>query len=208
MRFAELLARDGVEERVELRGRVGFLAFHGGNLERLTDEIASVAAARAGASLYAVVQHAPLREHLPSTEVTPEASPALASFLESVDVAIAVHGYGRDGFWTKILLGGTNRPFAQAVAARLDVALDGFDAVVDLDAIPKELRGQHALNPVNLPRHGGVQIELPPRVRGLTPHAASFPRCGEGRIPWTNRLIDALVLAAADFDAATMTPDA
>ena len=40
----------------------------------------------------------------------------------------------------------------------------------DLSAIPRALRGMHPDNPVNRPRHGGVQLELPPRVRGLGPY--------------------------------------
>ena len=37
--------------------------------------------------------------------------------------------------------------------------------VDDLDVMPPKLRGVHPANPVNRPRHGGVQIELPPRIR-------------------------------------------
>ena len=54
-----------------------------------------MAAERTGASLYAVVQAPPHRTHLASTAFDPSHSPRLASFLEHVDVAIAVHGYGR-----------------------------------------------------------------------------------------------------------------
>lgn len=83
-RFAELLAHDGVEEDLELRSPFGFLAFHGGNLEVGTDLVAARAAELAGASLYAVRQPPTLRWHLPSSEVTPEESPALAAFLAHV----------------------------------------------------------------------------------------------------------------------------
>lgn len=191
MRFRTLLAQPGVVERCELRGRFGFLAFHGGNLERMTAEIAAEAAERSGSSLYAVIQPAPMREHLPSTEVRPEASPVLEAFLAHVDVAIAIHGYGRDGMWTSLLLGGSNRGLAALAAEHLREALPTFHIVDDLSSIPKDLRGLHPLNPVNEPRLGGVQIELPPRVRGLTPHAATMPRV-DGRISWTNQLIAAL----------------
>lgn len=192
MRFAELLATPGVEEICELRSTFGFMAFHGGNLERMTDEIARVAADRSGASLYAVVQPPPMREHLPSTQVDPQASPVLARFLDHVDVVIAIHGYGRHGLWTSLLLGGTNRELAGVLSTSLRQHLDGQEIVDEVEAIPLELRGQHADNPVNRPRMGGVQLELPPRVRGLTPHAAQFERV-DGRIPLTNSLIDALV---------------
>jgi phage replication-related protein YjqB (UPF0714/DUF867 family) len=174
------------------------MAFHGGNLERGTDEIALLAAERAGASVYAVIQEAPLREHLPSTSVRPEESATLARFFDHVDVVIAVHGYGREGLWTSMLLGGTNRALATALATTLRRHLPDFVALDDLEAIPSALRGMHRDNPVNRARGGGVQIELPPRVRGLTPHAASFDRT-HGRIPWTDSLIDAFVETATSW---------
>ena len=48
--FADLLATKGVEEVLELRSSVGFLAFHGGSLERMTDVVARAAAERAAVS--------------------------------------------------------------------------------------------------------------------------------------------------------------
>ena len=199
-RFAELLARPDVEERVTLRGSVGFMAFHGGNLERMTDEIAEEAARRSGASCYSVVQHFPLREHLPSTEVRPEHSTQLARFLSHVSVAIALHGYGRNDMWTTVLLGGQNRLLAADLANRMRTALPEFVFDDDLASIPTDLAGQHRQNPVNLPRNAGVQIELPPRIRGLTPHSAAMDRT-DGRIAWTNTLIDELAAAALHHQA-------
>ena len=169
--FADLLAEPGVEEVLELRSpRLGFMAFHGGSLERRTEIVAIEAAQRSGTSVYAVIQPVGLRWHIPSTAVSPDASASLRAFVDHVDVAIAVHGYGREGLWTSLLLGGRNRALAHHVAGALRPRLDGYAIVDDLDAVPKELRGQHPANPVNLPKRGGVQLELPPRVRALTPH--------------------------------------
>ena len=193
--FAELLATPGVEEVLELRSRFGFLAFHGGSLERVTDVVARAAADRSGASCYAVLQPPGLRWHLPSTRFTPVASPALARFLDHVEVAVAVHGYGRRGRWTSLLLGGSNRSLAAHVGGSLAAALPDHHVVTDLDRIPPELRGLHAANPVNLPAAGGTQLELPPRVRGLTPHWAE--RSGPGLPPPTEALVAALAGAAA-----------
>lgn len=164
--LGELLDHPGVEELCELRSRFGLLAFHGGNLERGTDAIATAAADRAGASLYAVRQPPDLRWHVPSTAFDPAESPRLAAFVAHVEVAVAVHGYGRDGMWTTLLLGGRNRQLAARLGAALRTGLgDGFTVVDDLAAIPERLRGQHPRNPVNLPPGRGVQLELPPRVR-------------------------------------------
>jgi phage replication-related protein YjqB (UPF0714/DUF867 family) len=168
-RFAELLAHDGVEEDLELRSSFGLMAFHGGNLEEGTDVIAAAVAEQAGASLYSVRQPDGLRWHLPSIEVTRDDSPALDAFLDHVEVAVALHGYFRDGWFTTLLLGGRNRELASHVGAHLRRSMpDDYRVVDDLDDIPKELRGVHPSNPVNLPDLAGVQLELPPRTRSRT----------------------------------------
>ncbi len=165
----ELLDHPGVEEQCELRSRFGLLAFHGGSLERGTDPIAVAAAEKAGASLYVVRQPPDLRWHVPSTAFDPAESPALAAFVDHVEAAVAVHGYGRAGMWTTLLLGGRNRPLAARLGTALRAGLgDGFTVVDDLQSVPERLRGLHPRNPVNLPLGEGVQLELPPRVRSGT----------------------------------------
>ena len=164
---AALLSCPGVEERAELAGRFGFLAFHGG-LEGGTEVVAELAALASGASFYAIVQPPGLRWHLPSHVIGRGASPTLATFLAHVDVTIAVHGYGRRERPRDILVGGANRELAATVAAALRARLTDETVVDDLDGIPAEMRGVHPFNPVNLCRGGGVQIELPPGVRGAT----------------------------------------
>lgn len=196
-RFAELLAHDGVEEELVLRSSFGFMAFHGGNLEEGTDGIAEAAAATSGASLYAVRQPGDLRWHIPSVEVTPDDSSALAAFLAHVEVAVAVHGYGRHGMWTTLLLGGANRTLATHVAQHLRVALPGYTVVDDLDAVPRELRGVHRANPVNRCSGGGVQLELPPRVRSQVPLGAGLP--DGAPIPHGTQLVEGLAAAAASW---------
>ena len=191
--FEDLLAEPGVEEVLALRSRVGFLAFHGGSLERMTDVVAIDAAERSGASVYAVVQPPGLRWHIRSVDVTPDASPALAAFVDHVDVAIAIHGFGREGFWTSLLLGGRNRELARHVGMHLRGSLPDYAILDDLEDVPVELRGLHPRNPVNLPRGGGVQIELPPRVRGTTPHWDGWE--GPGHCPPLEALVAGLATA-------------
>src|SRR5438552_1202912 len=96
--LAELLATDGVEEICELGSRIGVMAFHGGSLEVVTDIIATEVADRAKASLYVIRQPWGFRWHIPSNAMDPKASPALEAFLAHVDTAIALHGWGTDGF--------------------------------------------------------------------------------------------------------------
>jgi phage replication-related protein YjqB (UPF0714/DUF867 family) len=195
--LADLLAYPGVEEVCELRSPFGLMAFHGGNLEPGTDVIAARAADRARASLYVVRQPADLYWHVPSLAFDPAASPALAAFVDHVDVAVAIHGYGRRDMWTTLLVGGRNRRLAGHLAGALRRTLgEGFTMVDDLDAIPRELRGVHPRNPVNLPRHGGAQVELPPRVRGGT-GAPTY------RQEYEEAVVDALVAAAAGDHSTT-----
>ena len=137
--FDELLAHPGVEEIVELRSTFGFMAYHGGSLEEVTDVVATAAAEQAGASLYAVLQPAGFRWHIPSTEVRPEQSQALAEFLDHVEVVVTVHGYGREGMWTTLLVGGQNRTLADHVASHLRPALPDYTIATDLDEIPSAL---------------------------------------------------------------------
>src|SRR5205085_2499751 len=107
-------------------------------------------------------------------------------------------GYGRDGMWTTLLAGGSNRALATHVADHLRAELpDGYVVVDDLAAIPPELRGVHRDNPVNRCAGGGVQLELPPRVRSRTPFWAELP---EGDpIPHLAHLVTALAAAAASW---------
>jgi phage replication-related protein YjqB (UPF0714/DUF867 family) len=193
-----LLARPDVTEVLQVRGTVGFLAFHGGALERVTDVVAAAAAARAGASYYGVL-HPEDAPHVPSTAFAPAHSPALTTFLDHVHVAIAVHGYGRHDLRRTVLLGGRNRALAQHIRRHLQAALPGYDHIDDLAHIPIGLRGQHAHNPVNRPRRRGVQIELPPILRWdvdaknwSAPHESA-------RTPDVAALIDALAQSAASW---------
>jgi Phage-related replication protein len=166
----QLLAHDGVREHLDLGSRVGFLALHGG-LERGTFEIAQEASRRSGASLYAVVQPADLRWHLPSSSYDPSHSDALTAFLDHVEVVVSVHGYGglrtSDDRWTTVLVGGSDRDLAARLACSLRVALPEYSFLDDVELMPPTLRGLHPENPVNRARGGGVQLELPPRVRGF-----------------------------------------
>lgn len=197
--FAELLATDGVREVSDLRSKVGFMAYHGGSLEEMTDVIAHQAAERSGSSYYGVLQPKDLNWHIPSHKVSPAESPALADFVEHVDVVITIHGFGRFGFFTSLLLGGQNRELADHVGHHLRSRLPAYEVLTDLERIPKDLRGLHDANPVNLPQRQGVQIELPPRVRGSTPLWADWE--GEGLVPHTEALIVGLAAAATAWDA-------
>jgi phage replication-related protein YjqB (UPF0714/DUF867 family) len=170
--WAQLLGHPDVDEHARLAAPIGLMAFHGG-LEAGTAEIARLAAGLSGASLYVVEQPAGLRWHVASHSVDPCASERLRDWLGHVEVAVALHGYGRIRQPRRILLGGGNRELATRLAPMLARRLPDLAVVSDLDDIPRELRGLHPDNPVNRPPGGGVQVELPPsaRDRRLAPDA-------------------------------------
>ena len=190
-----LLSDAGVVEVSRLRSRFGFLAIHGGGLEEMTDVIAERAADASDASLYLVRHPDRYPHHLSSARFHADESARLAEFLDHVDIAVSLHGYGRIGRATQLLAGGRNRALAAHVADHLD--LPGYRVVTDLDEIPLELRGLHPQNPVNQTRDGGAQLELPTRVRGISPRS---PLPGDdGLSPVTSALVQGLVAAARSW---------
>lgn len=188
MDLAGLLALPEVEEVCALRSAVGFIALHGGSQDRGTHEIASRAAKRSGASYYAILQPPNMRFHLTSKSHDPAHSAQLRGFLEHVEIAISIHGFGRDGFsWSidaagglvvepygpallgrqtgplrGIILGGRNAELLDAARRLLHDRFDGYRIADERIRL-----GFHPKNPVNLPRSHGVQIELPPGLRGI-----------------------------------------
>ncbi len=161
--LSDLIATHGVEERLDLGSAVGVMALHGG-LESETESVAGTAAARSGASLYAIVQPEDHRWHIPSARHDPRQSERMTRFFEHVRLVVSVHGFGRDELPDSVLLGGSNRRVAERLAGAMR-ARTSLDIIDDLDRIPSGLRGLHPANPVNLPEFGGVQVELSPGAR-------------------------------------------
>jgi phage replication-related protein YjqB (UPF0714/DUF867 family) len=199
--LAELLSLPGVEEECVLRSPVGFMALHGGSQDRGTYEIASRAAARAGASFYAIVQPREMRFHLTSRRHDPAESERLRTFLHHVEIAISVHGFGRDGFclWIDPERGLMIEPYGPAFRGRQTGPLRGIivgGQNADLLDVARRLLhdrfpgyrvadervrlGFHPHNPVNLPSGHGVQIELPPGLRGIGDFGDQLVPDGDG----------------------------
>ncbi len=140
-----------------------------------------------------LVRHPPdYPHHLSSTRYAAAESRRLAEFLDHVEVVVSLHGYGRMGRSTQLLAGGRNRDLAAHLANWIEVP--GYQVIADLDGIPMELRGLHPDNPVNRTAAGGAQLELPSRVRGISPR--SQPPGADGLSPVTTSLIAGLARAA------------
>ena len=146
----------------------------------MTDVIAERAADAAGASVYVVRHPDHYPHHLPSALYLAQESARLAEFLDHVDVVVSLHGYGRIGRSTQLLAGGRNRD-ARRAPGPPHRRCPGYQVVTDLDAIPRELRGLHPDNPVNRVRGGGTQLELTPRVRGISPRSPCPATTGSPR---------------------------
>lgn len=201
--FAQLLSQENVTEVCQLRSPVlGFMAYHGGQLEKVTDVVASAAAEASGCSYYGVLQtDEDSVVHLPSKTVAPSESPELAAFVDHVDAVVTVHGYGRKRLWHSLLLGGQNRELADHVARHLRRRLPDYDVLDNPADLPRELAGMHPANPVNLPPSKGVQIELPATVRWNRKGRHWSDLGSHGRAPQVQALIDGLSEAAAAWVA-------
>jgi phage replication-related protein YjqB (UPF0714/DUF867 family) len=209
----KLLDIPGVEEECVLRSPVGFMALHGGSQDRGTDHIARRAAEASGASFYAILQPDRLRLHLTSRRHDPDHSATMRGFLAHIRIAISIHGFGREGFalWidpsvglvidpygpavrdgqtaplTGIIVGGLNAPLLAAARTLLGDRFAGYH-VAD-----ERLRlGFHPQNPVNLPTDHGIQIELPPGLRGIGAY-------GERLLPHYDELTSDLIAALAEL---------
>ena len=215
MDLAELLTMPGIKEECILRSAVGFMALHGGSQDRGTEQIASQAAEQAGASYYAIVQPSGFRVHLTSRLHDPEHSAQLRAFLEHVDVVLSVHGFGRDGFavWVDpdrglviepygpairgkqtgplrgIIVGGLNARLLSAARELFQGRFDGYHVADERIRL-----GFHPDNPVNLPSAHGVQIELPPGLRGI----GDF---GDTVVPRQDRVVSETVAALVELAA-------
>ena len=135
--------------------------------------------------------------------IWPRSPTRLAEFLDHVEVAISLHGYGRLAAAPSCSPAAATAHSPHHLADHIDVP--GYHVVTDLDAIPRELRGLHPDNPVNRVRGGGAQLELSPRLRGTSPRSA--PPNEDGLSAPTSALIQGLVAAARSWDPAKASTD-
>jgi phage replication-related protein YjqB (UPF0714/DUF867 family) len=200
------------------------MALHGGSQDRGTHEIASRAAERSGASYYGIVQPGDLRIHLTSRRHDPDHSDRLGTFLRHVRIAISIHGFGREGFYLGvdpvgslviepygpallgrqsgplrgIILGGRNPELLDVARRLLHDRFSGYRV-----ADERVRLGFHPQNPVNLPSSRGVQIELPPGLRGI----GDF---GDELVPSRDGIVTEVIAALVELAAlaGTMCDDA
>ena len=166
-------------------------------------------------SYYAILQPPDLRVHLTSRLHNPDHSATLQAFLNHVDIAISVHGFGREGFalWFDDEHGLVIEPYGPALQGKQTgplrgIIVGGLNAEL-LDSARQLFQGRfagyhvaderirlgfHPDNPVNLPSAHGVQVELPPGLRGI----GDF---GEIWVPRQDRVVLEMVAALVDLAA-------
>ena len=187
-----LLETSDAYEELDIRSEIGLMAYHGGTLEKATDAIARETAELCGASYYGLIQTNDDPLHFPSTKLFDYGSENLNVFFQHVRVVITIHGYGREHLFHSVLLGGRNRALASHLASFLKMALPDYSFENDLEQIPKELRGLHPKNPVNIPALTGVQVELPPTLRWNREEWGWSDNGGIGRAKHVDDIIVAL----------------
>lgn len=151
-----------------LRGQVGLMAFHGGSIEKGTEEMANYICSKTDCSLY-VFSGRLSRDnyeklHVPSSLLNPAHSEKLSSFMTHIATAIAFHGHRIDEC---ILVGGLNRGMRKKLVRALS-EYDAKDAMEGNDPSYKLVRGESLQNIVNKAPEKGVQIEIPHRLRHLS----------------------------------------
>ena len=166
--FAICSPRRACERCASCAVALGFMAYHGGSLEEMTDVIARAAAERSGASYYGVLQPPTQRRTSRRTRFARRVAHA-RRLPRHVEVVITIHGYGRTASGPRCCSAGRTAPSPTTSPATCAASARLHDRDRPRRACPKELRGLHATNPVNLPPQQGVQIELPPRSAAPAP---------------------------------------
>ena len=160
--FNEILKNKNVLEFYFAGKSPGIMAYHGGAIEKGTEQIARAIISHgfAGYIVSARARNNHWSFHVGSQHIKPNDSEKLRTFISCVDSAIAIDGQARDN---NIYVGGLNTELRCKIAEALSEEFLGV--VSDLKKIPSNLRGISKINIVNKPEYKGVQIELPKNLR-------------------------------------------
>ena len=159
-----------IREFLHLAGSIGLLAPHGGLIEPGTEEIARTVAQQSGASLYVYSGRRPADNfalHRPSHGMELGSRPLVLQFLHHVNMAISIHGHGRDG--SSAYVGGLNQDMVQTFAKLARPVLPQYKWICDPETIPAGIKGRKPNNIVNLPPFQGMQLEMPKTLRQTKP---------------------------------------
>ena len=180
-----MAGKGDTSEHLHLGTSLGLVAIHGGGIEPGTEEIARFVADHSGASLYVfagrrATGNLPL--HRPSHLMELQDRPLVKKFLNHVNVAISIHGHGRNERCAYV--GGLHQAMVQQFVEVAQAALSHYEWIFDPESIPPEIRGQNPNNIVNLPPAQGMQLELPRDLRRTkpTPDGRKFEPAGDALV--------------------------
>ncbi len=159
----------GFVEYARFAGGVAVLAVHGGGIEPGTEELAEYAAAETGCSLYVFsgrLEKGNSRLRRMSRSLFREEDSLRSRVIGQANAVISIHGHGRDA--NEIYAVGASEVLKGMFVELMAQRLPAFPVVTDPAKIPKGLAGLHPDNVVNLPAGGGLQLELPARLRTCT----------------------------------------
>lgn len=164
--YASGLSSEEFREYGCRRGPVGVFAIHGGGIEPGTEQLARYLVENTLASAYVFSGRRGKRNialHLPSYRFVRLGSALLKQILSDVQTVLSLHGHNRAD--RDIYLAGTNLDLLHAVIRALASYLPAYKVSEDPALVDRRLRALDSRNLVNLPPHGGVQIELPRSLR-------------------------------------------
>jgi phage replication-related protein YjqB (UPF0714/DUF867 family) len=98
-----------------------------------------------------------------------EDRPLVMQFLNHVNMAISIHGHGRNERCAYV--GGLHQAMVHQFVVVALAALSHYEWIFDPESIPLEMRGRNPNNIVNLPPAQGMQLELPRDLRRTKPAA-------------------------------------
>ena len=180
-----MAGKGDISEHLHLGGSLGLVAIHGGGIEPGTEEMARFVADHSGASLYVFAgrrETGNLSLHRPSHRVILQDRPLVKKFLNHVNMAISIHGHGRNERCAYV--GGLPQAMVQQFVEVAQAALSHYEWIFDPESIPSEIRGQNPNNIVNLPPAQGMQLELPRDLRRTkpTPDGRKFEPAGDALV--------------------------
>ena len=180
-----MAGKGDISEHLHLGGSLGLVAIHGGGIEPGTEEMARFVADHSGASLYVFAgrrETGNLSLHRPSHRVILQDRPLVKKFLNHVNMAISIHGHGRNERCAYV--GGLHQAMVHQFVVVVLAALSHYEWIFDPESIPPEIRGQNPNNIVNIPPAQGMQLELPRDLRRTkpTPDGRKFEPAGDALV--------------------------
>ena len=142
--------------------KIAVLAYHA-KTEAGTAEIAEAVHEKSPSSMYVFKGN-----RVASTKVTHTHSDKLKSLVKEAETAVSVHGYkNKKGVDNNVIyVSGQHGKLSSKIAKELQKNFgDNYHIETNPDYIPKHLQGKSDYNIVNKFEKGGVQIELPEKLR-------------------------------------------